>query len=120
MIFLEHPQFSKELKALRKYRTINDGLDAVKRLLEKQFDPASPEEVIAPGKIHRIHQDGIWSLWKIEVAVPNSGLKPSQWPRMWLVVSGDKIALLTIGSHSQGYDDGSMDRAAKARVSDFF
>lgn len=120
MIFLEHSQFNRELKALRKYRTIYDGLESVKRLLEKQFDPARPEEVIAPGKIHRIHQDGIWALWKIEVAIPNSGLKPNQWPRMWFVVSGDKIALLAIGAHPQGYDNNAVDKMAMGRVSDYF
>lgn len=121
MNFLRHDQFSGELKQLvKKYPGTTAGLSAVERLLEKQFDPTSPDEVIAPGKIHRIHQNAIWSLWKVEMAVPGSGLRPSQWPRMWFAVSGDKIVLLTIVSHTQNYDDNTIDKIAIERASDFF
>lgn len=121
MKFLEHDQFSKELKTLnKKYRTLGKGLDAVKRLFQKQFDSITPEEVIAPGKIHRLHQNSMWSLWKIEVAVPGSGLKPNQWPRMWFAVSGDKIVLLAIAAHMQNYDNNKLDAIASGRVSDYF
>jgi hypothetical protein len=121
MKFFRHDQFDSELKKLaKKYESMEIGLDAVERLLLKQFDPLNPEEVIAPGKIHRIQQNTIWSLWKVEVTVPGSGLRPSQWPRMWFAVSGDKIVLLCIVGHMQNYDTNTVDKTAIARASDYF
>lgn len=121
MNFLEHDQFSKEIKKLAgKYRQVNDGLAAVKLLLERQFDPSNPEEIIAPGKIHRVYQDATWSLWKVEVILPHSGLKPNQWPRMWFAVSGDKIVFLCIATHMQNYGNNSVDDIAVDRASDYF
>jgi hypothetical protein len=121
MNFLRHDQFDNELKKLtKKYRNIDTGLVALKRLLEKQFDPENPEEVIAPGKIHRIHQNAIWSTWKVEVAVPGSGLRPNQWPRMWFAISGDKIVFLCIVAHMQNYNTNAVDGIAADRASDYF
>jgi hypothetical protein len=119
--FLQHDQFYKELKKLsKKHRNINTGLENVERLLEKQFDPSNPEEIIAPGKIHRVKQNTIWSLWKIEVVVPGSGLKPNQWPRMWFALSGDTLVYLCVVSHTQNYDNNMIDSIAMDRASDFF
>lgn len=118
--FLSHDQFESELKKLSKSSPILAGMESVKRLLEKQFDPLNPEVVIPPGKIHRVHQNDVWSLWKIEVVLPKSGLRPNQWPRMWFVVSGDKIVFLCINSHTQNYDNNTVDKLAAERVSDFF
>ena len=121
MNYLEHDQFCKELKKLaKKHRSVGDGLEAVKRLLQRQFDPFRPEEVIAPSKIHRVYQNTLWSLWKVEVALPGSGLKPNQWPRMWFAVSGDNVVLLCIYSHTQNYDNNTIDGMAVGRASDFF
>ena len=120
MNFLQHDEFVNELKKLSKYPSLQGGLDSVKRLLEKQFDPNNPEVVIPPGKIHRVHQNTVWSLWKIEVVLPKSGLRPSQWPRMWFAVSGDKIAFLCIAAHMQNYDNNTIDALATSRASDYF
>ena len=119
--FLYHNGIQKEIAALeRRFRTIYDGLSAFKRLCETQFNPTSPRQVIAPAKLHRITQNDIWTLWKIELVIPNSGLRPSQWPRMWFVVKGAIIALLCISSHVDNYNDENMNRLALSRVSDFF
>ena len=119
MNFLQHDQFDNELKKLGKYPVLS-GLEAVKRLLEKQFDPNDPEVVIPPGKIHRVRQNSVWSLWKVEVVLPKSGLRPSQWPRMWFAVSGDKVVFLCIVSHTQNYDNNVVDGIAADRASDYF
>lgn len=119
--FLYHDGIQKEIAALEwRFRTIRNGLSAFERLCEVQFNPTSPRQVIAPAKIHRITQNDIWTLWKTELVVPNSGLRPNQWPRMWFVVKGAIIAFLCISSHTDNYDDEDMNRLALSRVLDFF
>ena len=119
--FLYHDGIQKEIDALeRRFRAIRDGLSAFERLCDVQFNPTSPRQVIAPAKLHRILQNDIWTLWKIELVVPNSGLRPNQYPRMWFVVKGSIIAFLCISSHIDNYNDEEMNRLALSRVSDFF
>lgn len=119
--FLYHDGIQKEITALeRRFRTIRSGLSAFERLCEVQFNPTNPRQVIAPAKIHRVSQNDIWTLWKTELIVPNSGLRPNQWPRMWFVVKGAIIAFLCISSHIDNYNDEQMNRLAMSRVSDFF
>lgn len=77
--FLYHDGIQKEIAALEgRFRTIRNGLSAFERLCEVQFNPTNPRQVIAPAKIHRITQNDIWTLWKTELVVPNSGLHPNQ------------------------------------------
>ena len=119
--FLYHDGIQKEIAALeRRFRTMRDGFSAFERLCEVQFNPTNPRQVIAPAKLHRITQNDIWTLWKTELVVPNSGLRPNQWPRMWFVVKGAIIAFLCISSHVDNYNDENMNRLAMSRVSDFF
>ncbi|HWZ65202.1 MAG TPA: hypothetical protein VNX65_00210 [Patescibacteria group bacterium] len=57
---------------------------------------------------------------KHRVAIPKSGLRPGQWPRVWFVVSGENIVFLTIAMHAQNYSDNDMQALAKTRATDFF
>lgn len=119
--FLYHDGIQKEIAALgRRFRTIRDGLSALERLCEAQFDPTNPRQVIAPAKLHRISQNDIWTLWKVELVIPNSGLRPNQWPRMWFAVKGAIVVFLCMSSHIDNYSDKKMDHLALSRVSDFF
>ena len=119
--FLYHDGIQKEIAALEwRFRTIRNGLSSFERLCEVQFNPTNPRQVIAPAKLHRVTQNDIWTLWKIELVIPNSGLRPNQWPRMWFVVKGAIIAFLCISSHVDNYNDEDMNRLALSRASDFF
>ena len=119
--FLYHDALQKEIAALeRRFRTIREGLSIFERLCEKQFNPINPQQVIAPAKLHRVTQNDIWTLWKIELVIPNSGLRPNQWPRMWFVVKGEIIVFLCVSSHIDNYNDKKMDQLALSRVADFF
>lgn len=119
--FLYHDGIQKEIAVLeRRFRNMRSGLSAFERLCEAQFNPTNPRQVIAPAKIHRVSQNDIWTLWKTELIVPNSGLRPNQWPRMWFAVKGAIIAFLCISSHIDNYNDERMNRLAMLRVSDFF
>lgn len=119
--FLYHDGIQKEIAALeRRFCAIRDGLAIFERLCEKQFNPINPQQVITPGKIHRITQNDLWTLWKIELVIPNSGLRPSQWPRIWFVVKGAIIAFLCVSSHVDNYNDEDMKRLALSRISDLF
>ncbi len=119
--FLYHDGVQKEIAALeRRFRTLRKGLSIFERLCEIQFNPVNPSQVIAPAKLHRIKQSDVWTLWKVELAVPHSGLRPNQFPRMWFVVKGTIIAFLCISSHVDNYNDEEMSQLALSRVSDFF
>lgn len=119
--FLCHDDFLKELKLLeRRFPTVGEGLESFKKLSEVEFHPINPEQIINPGKLHRIQQGGLWALWKVELVLPKSGLRPNQWPRMWFAVQGAHIALLCICSHVDNYDDGEVTTLALSRISDIF
>ncbi len=119
--FIYHPKFGKEIVALgRRFRNIRKGLESFQRLCEVQFHPVNPQRIIAPAKLHRITQNDIWGLWKIELAIPKSGLRPSQFPRMWFCVQGAKISFLCIATHIDNYNDNKMNRVAEERLTDIF
>ena len=117
MLWQSHSNFEIEFKKIaRRIRDLDDGLSKAKKLLEKQFHPTDPVQIIAPAKIHRIHAEEVWELWKLEMQVKN--LRPSQFPRVWFAVSGNTITFLVVGSHMQNYDNNAMDRCAVERYSE--
>jgi hypothetical protein len=119
--FLYHDGIKKEIAALeRRFHNVRKGLKAFERLCGVQFDPAVPKQIIAPAKLHRVTQNDIWTMWKIELVVPKSNLRPNQYPRMWFAVKGSIIALLCISTHIDNYNDKEMDRLALIRVADIF
>jgi len=119
--FLYHDSIQKEIVALEKrFRTIREGFFAFERLCEVQFNSINPRQVIAPKKLHRVTQNNIWTLWKVELIIPNSGLKPNQWPRLWFAVKGSIIVFLCIASHIDNHRDEEMNHLSLSRVADFF
>lgn len=120
--FRSHDDFEKEIALLekRRLRFIRDSLDGFKRLCEVHFHPTNPERRIQPGKLHRITQNDSWILWKTELPVIKSGLRPNQYPRMWFAVSGLNIAFLCIATHIDNYHDEHMNRVALSRITDIF
>lgn len=119
--FLYHDGIQKEIAALeRRFRRIRDGLSAFERLCQVQFHPTSPRQVIAPAKLHRVTQNDVWTMWKIELVIPDSGLRPNQYPRMWFAVKGAIIASLCISTHVDDYNEAEMERLAFSRITDLF
>lgn len=120
--FRYHDDFEKEIAALNKRRLhyIRESLRGFQKLCEVHFHPTTPERRINPGKLHRVTQNDTWTMWKIELAVIKSGLRPNQYPRIWFVVSGATIAFLCIASHADNYKDAEMDRLALSRATDLF
>ena len=119
--FIYHPKFEKEIVALkRRFPNIKQGLESFQRLCEVQFHPTDPQRVIALAKLHRITQNDIRSLWKIELIIPKSNLRPNQFPRMWFCVRGAKIGFLCIATHIDNYDDNDINRVALERLNDIF
>ncbi|MBI4359808.1 MAG: hypothetical protein HY564_01800 [Candidatus Jacksonbacteria bacterium] len=122
MTYLFHDGFEKEIIALEKRRLlhIRDSLKHFQNLCEFHFHPISPQPRIAPGKLHRVTQNDSWTMWKTELPVINSNLRPNQYPRMWFAQSGEIIVFLCISSHIENYNDKDKDRLALGRVTDFF
>lgn len=119
--FLYHDGIQKEIAALeRRFHRVRDGLCAFERLCEAQFHPTNPKQVIAPAKLHRIAQNDVWTMWKIELVIPDSGLRPNQYPRMWFAVKGAIIAFLCISTHIDNYNNAEMNQLAFSRITDLF
>lgn len=119
--FLYHDGIQKEIDALeRRFRHIKEGLKAFERLCEVQFDPKDPKQVITPSKLHRISQNEIWTIWKVELVIPKSNLRPNQYPRMWFGVKGSIISFLCISTHIDNYDEHEIDSLALNRITDIF
>lgn len=119
MFWQTHDTFDKELKKFKKsHPEIDAGIKASKRLLETQFHPTDPRAVIGPNKIHRVTSNQTWEIWKLDVVLVKSGLRPNQWPRLWLAISGDTITFLLINSHIRNYDNNTCDRLALERYTD--
>ncbi len=119
--FLYHANIQGEIDDIEKrFRTIRNGFAAFERLCQVQFDPLEPRRVIAPAKLHRITQNDIWTLWKVELVLPNSGLRPNQWPRIWFAVKGHIVAFLCISSHVDNYKDKKLEEVALSRLADIF
>lgn len=118
--FLYHDGIKKEIVALeRRFRTIQKAFSSFERLCEVQFNPLNPKQVISPAKLHRINQNDIWTLWKVELVVPDCGLRPNQYPRMWFVVKGATIIFLCISTHMDNYNDKEVTDLALSRITDF-
>ena len=119
--FLYHTKFDSEMKSLlKKYKNQTDvGFESLKNLLSKQFDVTNPEIVIGNSKIHRIldMQPGVATIWKVEMSI--KGLRPSQWPRVWFLLSVDKIYFLHVATHQDNYDNTYSTREAGNRANDF-
>ena len=119
--FLYHDGIQKEIAALeRRFRHLREGFAAFERICQVHFHPTDPKQVIPPAKLHRVTQNDLWTMWKIELVVPKSGLRPNQFPRVWFAVRGAVIAFLCMGNHMDNYNDAEMDRVAAPRVTDLF
>lgn len=117
--FISHSSFEKEAAKLkRRFSFLEKALESFKMLCEFQFHPLNPQQRIAPAKLHRITQNDLWSIWKIELSVHN--VRPNQAPRVWFAVKGSIIAFLCIASHIDNYSDNQMNQMAVGRVSDIF
>lgn len=117
--FFSHSLFEKELANLKKqFNNIDDGLEAFKKLCGVQFNPVSPKQIIAPAKLHRVTQNDVWTLWKIEVAV--KGVRSNQSPRVWFAIKGTTVVFLCAQSHVNNYSDNDMNEVAITRATEFF
>lgn len=121
MDFIYHDGLRKEIAALeRRFHHLRQGLAGLERLCEVQFNPTNPQQVIAPAKLHRLTQNDLWTMWKVELVVPKSGLRPNQYPRLWFAVKGAVIAFLCLATHIDNYSDEKMNGLAISRVTDIF
>jgi len=117
--FSSHTSFEKEVEDLRRqFGKIVEGLESFKKLCDVQFDPVSPKQIIAPAKLHRVTQNDIWTLWKVELAV--KGVRSNQSPRVWFAIKGTTLVFLCASSHVNNYSDNDMSSVAIARATEFF
>ena len=119
--FLYHDGVEKEIATFhRRFSNIKKGFSSFERLCEVQFNPISPQQIVAPAKLHRITQNDNWAIWKIELVVADSNLRPNQYPRVWFVVKGATIAFLCMATHIDNYSDDKMNKLALLRLTDLF
>lgn len=119
--FRDHESFEKEISILeRRFKNIRMSLRGFHKLCEIHFHPLNPSPRISPGKLHRVIQNDVWTLWKTELSIIKSGLRPNQYPRMWFAVKGATIVFLCIATHIDNYNDKEMGDIALTRVTDIF
>ena len=120
--FLYHDAIKREIAAIeRRFPKLqSEGFRRFELLCQKQFHPIRPQQVIGPGKLHRISQNEAWTLWKVEMVVPGSGLRQNQFPRVWFGVKGTVVVFLCIGTHIDNYNNNEMDKTALDRITDVF
>lgn len=117
--FIFHPHFEKEAASLkRRFPYFDAGIESFKLICEKHFDPIKPQQVIAPGKLHRVKCFETCIIWKVELAVKN--LRPNQFPRIWFAVRGANLAFLCVATHMDNHDDNTMNREAESLVGSIF
>lgn len=117
--FFSHSSFETEIEDLEgQFNKIGEGLESFKKLCGVQFDPVSPKQIIAPAKLHRVTQNDIWTLWKIELAV--KGVRSNQSPRVWFAIKGMTVVFLCAQSHVNNYSDNEINSIAIARATEFF
>ena len=119
--FRNHDSFEKEVIIFEKrFQNVRNSLHGFHKLCEIQFHPTKPSPRISPGKLHRITHNDTWTLWKTELPIIKSGLRPNQYPRIWFAVKGAIIIFLCMATHIDNYDDTHMNKLAISRVTDFF
>lgn len=117
--FISSPSFENESAELqRRFPAFNDGLEAFKRICLVHFHPIKPQQVIAPGKLHRVKDCDSYTIWKIEMAVKN--LKSNHFPRVWFAIKGSALVFLCARTHIDNYDNHKVDRIAHAISTSFF
>ena len=117
--FIAHPSFEPEIAELeQRFHNVEKAVIEFKKLCGFHFHPQTPQQVIAPAKLHRVTQNDIWSLWKIELAV--KGLRSNQSPRVWFAIKGSTLVLLSAQSHVDNYNDNTRNEVAISRASEFF
>ena len=117
--FISSQDFDKETAKLqRRFPHFNAGLESFKRICEKHFHPIKPQQVFAPGKLHRVKDCDSYTIWKIEMVVKN--LKSNHFPRIWFAVQGSTLILLCARTHIDNYDNNEVDRIAYAISTSFF
>lgn len=117
--FISSQDFEKETAVLqRRFPHFSEGLDSFKRICEKHFHPIRPQQVIAPGKLHRVKDSDSCTVWKVEMAVKN--LKSNQFPRIWFAVKGPTLVFLCARTHIDNYDNNEVDRMALDISTSFF
>ena len=102
----------------KKHRTFaNDYLDAFK-LLNHHLCPSKPERPIAPKRLVHLHDGEGFQVWKYQVMA--QGLRPGQWPRLWVgVIPGsDLLVPLVLDMHGNNYDDSAHEANAVRLIGD--
>lgn len=118
MYWQQHESFTKEFKKLaRSISTLEEDFESTKRLLGLQFNLENPQCVITPAKLHRLHENDTWALWKLEMVVRN--VRPNLAPRVWFVRRNSTIVFLSIATHSQNYNDNTQQQESLKRWGKF-
>lgn len=114
----------KAVKAIKKdYRGFDKDMETAFNLLSDLFCPDTQEEPVKPGRfLHRITGNDAYEVWKFNVAVQGSRLKPGQWPRLWfgVMLQAKLIVPLVMARHKDyGSGDAEQENEALALMADY-
>lgn len=105
---------SKLAKKLQsKHPTFREDFKKAYTLLNNHLCVAKPTKPISPKRLTQLHHSDDFEVWKYQVMV--QGLRPNQWPRMWVGVirQVDLLVPLVLDAHQNNYNDSDNEREAK-------
>lgn len=104
---------SSQYKAIcKKHKTFPKNYEQSFTLLNGHLCPAKDIHPVSSKRlVHLADGDG-YQVWKFHVMV--QGLKPGQWPRLWVGVAMelDLLVPLDLRMHGDNYDDSTVERGA--------
>lgn len=108
----------KDIK--KKHRTFGEDLEQALTLVNQQLCPKKSGKPLTSKHLTHLHDGDGFQVWKFKVMV--QGLRPGQWPRIWLGVAHDfdLIVPLVLDMHGNNYDDNAHQRTAIQTMSDFY
>lgn len=111
---------ASEFKSIaKKHRSFESDYSQSFTLLNMHLCEAKPQKPLGSKRLIHLHSGDGFDVWKFHVMT--KGLKPNQWPRMWVGVfhAADTLVPLRLGMHSDNYDDSEMQRGAISEMSGY-
>lgn len=108
----------KEIK--KKHRSFEGDLEKALTLVNQQLCPKKTGRPLTSKHLNHLHDGEGFQVWKFQVMV--QGLRPGQWPRVWLGVTHEfeLIVPLVLDMHGNNYDDSTHQREAIRTMGTFY
>ncbi|GAA1579407.1 hypothetical protein D3229_10060 [Leucobacter aridicollis] len=104
----------------KKHRTFPADFEQAFTLLNHHLCPAKPARPLGPKRLIHLHDGEGFEVWKFQVMT--QGLRPGQWPRLWVGVAPalDLLVPLELNMHGNNYSDNDLEKSAIERMAEYY